>query len=82
MCNGGKVENTSNAFAQMRDNPMLILQCIGIIFSIAFFNACGVATTKYASAPQRSTIDTSRTVLIWIFFLIYQGDGHEQFHTL
>ena len=26
--------------------------------------------TKNASAAQRSTIDTSRTVLIWIFFLI------------
>jgi hypothetical protein len=25
--------------------------------------------TKHASAAQRSTIDTSRTVLIWIFFL-------------
>ena len=36
------------------------------IFSIAFFNSSGIATTKYASAAQRSTIDTSRTFLIWI----------------
>lgn len=36
------------------------------IFSIAFFNSTGIATTKYASAAQRSTIDTSRTLLIWI----------------
>ena len=34
--------------------------------SIAFFNVCGVTTTKLASAAQRSTVDTSRTVLIWI----------------
>ena len=36
-----------------------------IILSIAFFNATGVAITKYASAAQRSTIDTSRTLCIW-----------------
>ena len=26
----------------------------------------GIACTKYASAAQRSTIDTSRTIFIWI----------------
>lgn len=51
-------------------NNLAILGCaIGVIGTIAFFNYFGVATTKYASAPQRSTVDTSRTVLIWIFFL-------------
>lgn len=35
-----------------------------------------------ASAAQRSTIDNSRTVLIWVFFLIYKGSGHEDFHWL
>jgi len=39
---------------------------IGIVFSIAFFNATGVAITKYASAAQRSTVDTSRTLVIWM----------------
>jgi len=82
MCNNGKLENTKVAFQQMGERPIIILQCIGIIISIACFNAFGVATTKNASAAQRSTIDTSRTVLIWIFFLIYQGVGHEQFHVL
>lgn len=42
---------------------------IGIIFSIGSFNATGVAVTKYASAAQRSTVDTCRTLCIWIIFL-------------
>ena len=46
-----------------------------ICFSIASFNAFGVAVTKNASAAQRSTIDTSRTVLIWIFFLTVKIPG-------
>ena len=44
--------------------------------SIALFNATGVAITKYASAAQRSTIDTSRTFAIWMISL---GLGWEEF---
>lgn len=60
-------------------NNLIILFCgLGVIFTIAFFNYFGVATTKYASAPQRSTVDTSRTVLIWIFFLTVPVKGAEE----
>lgn len=40
--------------------------------SIGCFNATGVAITKYASAAQRSTVDTSRTLIIW-FVSIFIG---------
>ena len=40
------------------------------IFSIAFFNVFGVSLTKYASAAQRATVDTTRTVVIWVFELM------------
>ena len=53
----------------MGNNIAILFCAIGVICTIAFFNYFGVATTKYASAPQRSTVDTSRTVLIWVFFL-------------
>ena len=42
--------------------------------SISCFNATGVAITKYASAAQRSTVDTCRTLLIWIMSLIFLGE--------
>lgn len=35
------------------------------------FNATGVSITKYAAASQRATIDTSRTLFIWIFSLLF-----------
>ena len=66
----------------MWDNKAILFLNLGIICSISSFNAFGVAVTKNASAAQRSTIDTSRTVLIWFFFLIYQGAGHEKFEWL
>lgn len=66
LCNFNYFENSSYAFAQMQDNPTIIVYTFGIMVSIAFFNVCGVTTTKLASAAQRSTVDSSRTVLIWI----------------
>lgn len=50
---------------------------IGIILSISCFNATGVSITKYASAAQRSTIDTCRTLFIWVISL---ATGAEAFN--
>lgn len=41
-----------------------------LLFSIACYNASGVSITKYASAAQRSTLDSMRTLFIWIGSLI------------
>ena len=62
------------AFTQIEDNGIIILQYFGIICSISLFNVFGVSTTKYASAAQRSTIDTSRTVLVTIFGWTLMGE--------
>ena len=45
---------------------MIIWLFVMTIASISLFNSFGIACTKYASAAQRSTIDTSRTLTIWI----------------
>jgi hypothetical protein len=58
---------------------MILVWSILICFSIASFNAFGVAVTKNASSAQRSTIDTSRTVLIWVVQL---ATGAEIFDPL
>lgn len=47
------------------------------IVSIALFNSTGIAMTKYASAAQRSTIDTSRTLTIWIMSLLLKLEPWE-----
>jgi hypothetical protein len=54
----------------------LIAQSLTNVLTIAGFNVTGVMITKYASAAQRSTVDTSRTLVIWIVFLIM---GSEKF---
>ncbi|KAJ1570091.1 Dynein heavy chain 1, axonemal [Nowakowskiella sp. JEL0078] len=49
--------------------PQILYAGIGIIFSIAFFNWFGLSVTRVISATSRSTIDTSRTLFIWIVSL-------------
>lgn len=70
LCNYGYLENSALAFQQMGENGMVIFLYFLTMCSIAGFNVTGISTTKYASAAQRSTIDTSRTFLIWILSLI------------
>ena len=50
----------------MKANPAIIWLTIASMLSVACFNVCGITTTKVASAAQRATIDTSRTLVIWI----------------
>ena len=77
LCNYGYLENSSFAFAQMAENPAIIWYSVAMMASIACFNVCGITTTKIASASQRATIDTSRTLLIWICSCLL---GLEVFH--
>jgi len=59
-------EDTFGAVYQMQHSTPLLLSIIGSIFSIAFFNWSGITVTQKASATARSTIDSSRTILIWV----------------
>ncbi|CAG9321013.1 unnamed protein product [Blepharisma stoltei] len=79
LCSHGRVEDSINAFYQIGTNWILMLCWWGTMFSIAFFNFTGISTTKYASALARSTIDTSRTLIVWVFSMAV---GWEQFEWL
>jgi len=55
-------------------NIWIFILAIATIGSISCFNTFGLSVTKFASAAQRSTIDTSRTVFIWMFSLLMPSD--------
>lgn len=68
MCgDNGLVEDTKQAIEQMSQHSALLWQSIIFIILIGSFNATGQAVTKYASSAQRATIDTCRTLFVWIF---------------
>jgi len=43
---GGKLENSLDAFEQIKNSAELVGAFVGSIFSIAFFNYFGVSVTK------------------------------------
>lgn len=69
----------SKSFDQMFSNPPILYSSFLIMLSICIFNFCGITLTFILSATARSTIDTSRTLLVWIISL---SIGWETFEWL
>jgi len=71
------LENSAFVFEQVSSNNKIIgfFVCYGC--SIACFNSFGIATTKYASAAQRSTIDSCRQLSVWLLSHFIFGDPLE-----
>lgn len=44
------------------------------VFSIAFFNFAGVSVTKELSATTRMVLDSIRTLVVWIFSLVFKWE--------
>merc|ERR1740120_583580 len=63
-------EKSTEAMYMLQSSGWLQFGCVASMFSIAFFNWSGVTVTQQASAVARSTIDVSRTSLIWIAELL------------
>ncbi|KAI5460072.1 hypothetical protein BGZ63DRAFT_389438 [Mariannaea sp. PMI_226] len=64
---------------QMMENPRISTTSFLIMISIGGFNFFGLSVTRSVSATSRSTIDTCRTLFIWIVSL---GLGWETFKWL
>ncbi|AET40027.1 Sly41p Ecym_5262 [Eremothecium cymbalariae DBVPG len=71
-----------NLFQGLKDvsySGNLMVSSFTIMISIAFYNFFGIAITNHMNATSRSTIDTSRTLLVWLVSLIL---GWERFSFL
>ncbi|KAI0202159.1 hypothetical protein F4808DRAFT_80755 [Astrocystis sublimbata] len=66
-------------FRQMVENKIVLISSFLIMISIGGFNFFGLSVTRNVSATSRSTIDTCRTLFIWIVSL---GLGWETFKWL
>ncbi|KAK0561642.1 hypothetical protein OC844_003101 [Tilletia horrida] len=66
-------------WAQVRGSAQIFWSSFAIMLSIALFNFFGLSVTRSISATARSTIDTSRTIGIWIVSLLL---GWEVFKPL
>jgi hypothetical protein len=81
LCPDGRLDKVTEAFRQYGENTLILVFSICLVCSIACFNTFGCSVTKYASAAQRSTIDVSRTVIIWIVFMLLPSSDETFFYV-
>jgi drug/metabolite transporter (DMT)-like permease len=70
ICSNGVVEDSILALTQISQSAELIIYSILNIFLVAGMNGLGMVVTKYASAANRVTLQQSKTVIVWVFFLV------------
>lgn len=71
--------NLHESLLQMFSSREVLISSVLIMISIASFNFCGISLTHEFSATSRSTIDTCRTLLVWLVAIFA---GWESFHLL
>ncbi|KAJ4330731.1 hypothetical protein N0V87_009753 [Didymella glomerata] len=71
--------NAREGLYQMTHYKSIAISSVLIMISIGGFNFFGLSVTRTVSATSRSTIDTCRTLFIWVFSL---GLGWETFKWL
>lgn len=78
----GVVEDSWFALRQIYHNSFTLIMLICSVIFIAGYNGFGITITKHMSATSRTTLKQTKIVLVWVFFLLYRGDGHESFKWL
>ncbi|KAF3990602.1 hypothetical protein FT663_01677 [Candidozyma haemuli var. vulneris] len=71
--------NLHESLSQTFSSREVLLSSFAIMICISSFNFCGVSLTQELSATARSTIDSCRTLLVWLFAMVL---GWESFSFL
>jgi hypothetical protein len=58
---------------------MLIGFGVAFIAFSAAYNGAAISLVKHSTAVNRSVSEQIRVLLVWCFFIFYQGYGHESF---
>jgi hypothetical protein len=81
-CNNGYYENGQQAFLEIMMNPNIFILSMFLVICTLGTHSTGILISKYGSSLQRVTIAELKALVLWLFFLIYPGPGHEIFKFL
>ncbi|PIK40333.1 putative solute carrier family 35 member F6, partial [Apostichopus japonicus] len=76
-----RYEDTIDALFQIYQSPQLLAFCLLYLFSITFYNYCGLAVTKSLTAVHRTLIDACRTIVCGSFNYLPLATFGEAFNT-
>ena len=75
LCQGGYIENSLGALQEYGKQPLHFLWSALVIILMPISYACALSITKYGSASSRTTIESARNVIIWIYFMSVPVNG-------
>ena len=75
LCPHGVVEDSIGALAEYAKQPLHFLWTALLLVFVCLFAACGLSVTKLASAASRTTVESLRSVVLWIFFMSVPING-------
>ena len=82
VCEGGRLEELGRAVDLLyQDSTLCNLVVVSSIFA-ALQQITGYMVIKHENAVHKTTITLLIIAFMWIFFLVYQGEGHENFNVL
>lgn len=76
------VESAMVYFSEIQGNWLILLGVIFNVFSMASYNAVGVAIAKHINSVARALCDVSRIVIVWgagIIITLSLGDSDPRF---
>eukprot|EP00350_Pseudokeronopsis_sp_OXSARD2_P000083 CAMPEP_0170555124 /NCGR_PEP_ID=MMETSP0211-20121228/13009_1 /TAXON_ID=311385 /ORGANISM="Pseudokeronopsis sp., Strain OXSARD2" /LENGTH=115 /DNA_ID=CAMNT_0010864731 /DNA_START=340 /DNA_END=684 /DNA_ORIENTATION=+ len=79
VCSYGSVENFPLALRELGDNGKLLILSIIIIVGSCITHTFAILAASLESSLAKVTIVVLKSLLLWTFFLIYNGPGHESF---
>ena len=73
----GSYENSVDSLGKLENNFFLSFLVLVYCVSIALFNQCGMAVSKYLSSLHRTLIDSLRSIVVWgaQLFMFYGFDS-------
>ena len=75
LCPHGVIEDSLGALSEYGKQPLHYLWSGLLLVFVCLFAACGLSITKLASAASRTTVESLRSVVLWIFFMSVPING-------
>lgn len=82
ICGAGYLEDYVSWYSEVKDHKMLqvILAINAVIFALG--QGTSLWIIKNQNAMQKTVVGLTKTLLMWVFFLLFQGHGHEEWSWL
>lgn len=79
-CTSGVLENNLDAIHEIMTNPLLIKITVWSLFASLVVNYLALYMIHMTNALQKIMLALLKTILMWVFFMAYPGEGHEDWN--